>query len=135
MRRAAPLGLHEGFRAGCVAFDRRPDRLRTLADDQRHVARPRRDGRAYDMGYHRQAGNRVQHLGQRALHARALTGGENYRQAGSCIHERKARVETHFLRARLLTPLQRSTKPEVSQAGQAPGKLREASRRRTVRRR
>ena len=86
MSGAKPLFLHEDFRRRRQAGDGLADVFRAVADDQRQIGPARSLSGRGDMRDHRQARDLVQDLRLGALHARALAGGEDDRQAGSRCH-------------------------------------------------
>ena len=82
-RAARPARSSRPWRqAGPPPCERLPRRGRPPA---RYRPPPAAAAAARHMRDHRQAGDRVQHLRQRALHARALAGGKDDRQAGSWV--------------------------------------------------
>ena len=86
MAGAEALFLDEDFRCGVEARGRLADLVGAVADDQRDIRAAGRLRRRRDMRDHRQTGDLVQHLGLGALHARALAGGKDDRQAASLGH-------------------------------------------------
>jgi hypothetical protein len=84
---AEPLFLDEDFRRWIEPDGGLADIVRTVADHQRQIGPARGMGGCRDMREHRKAGDLVQDLRLGALHARALAGGKDDRQAGSLAHE------------------------------------------------
>ena len=77
----------------------RGDRLGTGRGDDDHALGAERAGDGEHMTEHRPAGDRVQHLGQRGFHPRALPGGKDRRRPRRDLvialnHLRRTRVRT-----------------------------------------
>ena len=87
MRRAQPLALDKGLGIGAEAAHLVGDRLVVGPDHDGEARSLRPWGAACEhMREQRLAGHRMQHLGQRGAHARALAGREHDSQTGTSVH-------------------------------------------------
>ena len=132
---AEPLPLDEEPHPGPVRAQPLADPVAAMPDDhgQAPAARGARAGR--HMGDHRQAGDRMQHLGQVRFHALAGAGGQNDGQAGAC-HGRFPfgpcsrplyRLARAISRARLPVPAKAGTAmpcPDASKRARPPCPMR-----------